>query len=462
MVNPMVKAFAVLACSIGSTLFFGAAEIRAQPPTVNVSSRPDATTILRATIETTVSPCDDFDHYVNGAWRATPDSNTRNILEDAISRIDSHLIRLLDSAKRVAPQTTDPTLRALGMFYTSCLVADSLLPVSDGLSNGVTLSGGTPSGRAVVTRADACLIAAQHAMGPALHYAYVRDVMSPQVTLQSRALVANIRAAVRERAQAIGWIGDSVRRRLTTLLDTMTMRIQFAPDTIDYTRLALQPTQYAANLAAITAWEKAEYLRHRDARPMRTTVLEPPLVPYAPIVQARRGAPVIEVTPLFFQPPFFDITTEPAANYAVLGSTLAHEMWHLLTPSFKWTQNTEGRRRVAMLVDHYSTFDRSGWSTANEDLSDLGGILSAYAAWQKNARKTAVDRIDGFTPEQRFFLYYARSWRSVDGSSLDQYHSGMRTRINGVLMQVPAFASAFGCTERDAMVVPSTKRAEIF
>lgn len=458
----MVKTFTLLVCSLGVAISINAVKLYAQSPTVNAAPRPVATPTLRSTIDTTVSPCDDFDQYVNGAWRAAPDSNTRNILEDATARIGRHLIRILDSAKRVASHTTDPTIRALGTFYTSCLVADSLIPVSNRLSNGVMRNGGTSSDRAQPMRVDACLSATQHAMGPALHYAYVQDVMSPKVSVQSRALVTNIRAGVRERVQSLSWVGDSVQRKLIMLLDTMTMRIQFAPDTIDYTRLILQPTQYAANLAAITAWEKAEFIRRRDSLPMRKTGLEPPLVPYAPIVQARRGSPIIEVTALFFQPPFFDITAEPAANYAVLGSTLAHEMWHLLTPSFKWMNNTEGRRRVSVMVDHYSKFDRSGWATANEDLSDLGGILSAYAAWQKTARQTAVARIEGFTPEQRFFLYYARSWRSVDGRSFDSYHSGMRTRINGVLMQVPAFASAFGCTEQDVMVLPPAKRAEIF
>ncbi len=453
----MVKTLAVIVCGLFMITVITPVVIDAQSSGGSSSSRIVAPSIIRATIDTTVSPCDDFDQYANGAWRSGPDTNKHNILEDAIARVDSHLTRLLESAKKVASHTTDPTIRVLGTFYASCLVADSLPTPS-----GITQIGFTPSGRAVTTRVDTCVVLTRHVLGPALHYAYVHDVMSSTVASSSRTLVAHIRAAVRERAQSITWIGDSVQHRLTTLLDTMTMRIQFAPDTIDYTRLVLLPTQYTANLTAIAAWEKAEYIRRRDSLPMRKTVAEVPLVPYAPIVQARRGAPVIEVTPFFFQPPFFDITAEPAANYAVLGSTLAHEMWHLLTPSFKWMNNTEGRRRVSVLVDHYSKFDRSGWATANEDLSDLGGILSAYAAWQKASRKMAVDRIDGFTPEQRFFLYYARSWRSVDGSSMDRYHSGMRTRINGTLMHVPAFADAFGCAEPDKMVVPRATRTEIF
>lgn len=453
----MVNSVAVLAWGLVMAIASIPVATDAQPSNGSSSSRIVAPSTMHAALDTAVSPCEDFDQYANGAWRSASDSTTRNILEEAIARVDSHLIRLLDSAKVVASHTSDPTIRVLGTFYASCLVSDSLSS-----PRGVTQIGVTPSGRTVKTRADTCMVLTRHVLGPALHYAYVQDVMSPKVAAQSLAFVADIRSAVRERVQSISWIGDSVQRTLTALLDTMTMRIQFAPDTVDYTRLVLQPGQYAANLAAVATWEKAEHIRRRDSLPMRSTIFEPPLVPYAPIVQARRGSPVIEVTPLFFQPPFFDLNAEPAANYAVLGSTLAHEMWHLLTPSFKWTNNTEGRRRVSVLVDHYSKFDRSGWATANEDLSDLGGILSAYAAWHKAARKTAVERIDGFTPDQRFFLYYARSWRSVDGSSLDRYHSGMRTRINGTLMHVRAFANAFGCAEPDKMVVPRAARTEIF
>ncbi len=428
----------------------GPAAASAQSPVVNSVSGSGATTTLRTAIDTTVSPCDDFDQYANGAWRIAPDSNKFTLLEDAMSRVDGHLVRILESAKAVT--ANDPTLLALGVFYASCLVADSIPP-----SSGIT-----PSGRKVVTREDECILSTQNAMGSALHYAYVHDVMQSNVVLQGRTLVSNIRTAMREHAQSIGWIGDTLQQRFATILDTMTMRIQFASDTVDYSRLVLNPNQYAGNLLAIAAWEKNEYMRRRDSLAIRKGTLESSLVPYAPIVQARRGTPIIEVTPLFFQPPFFDINAEAAVNYATLGSTLAHEMWHLLTPYFKWMNNTEGRRRVTILVEHYAKFDKSGWNTINEDLSDIGGVLSAYAAWQKYERKNAADRIGGFTPEQRFFLYYARKWRGVNGLGTDSYHSRMRTRVNGVLMHVPAFASAFGCKETDEMVVPHAKRANIF
>ncbi len=446
----MIKSLISVVCSLCVII---PAVTHAQASASNTPHRTVITPTLRAAIDTTVSPCHDFDQYANGAWRTDNDSSNINMFEDARSRVDEHLIRILESAKNIAPKTKDPALRTLGMFYTSCLLADSL-PRARRV---------TPSRRVAATRAEECVVLTEQTMGPALNYAYMQDVMLPKVASHSRTLVANIRTSVREHVQSLAWIGDSMQQRFTTVLDTMTMRMQFAPDTLkNYSTLVLDPNRYTANVAAITAWERAEYLRHKDSMPIRRTAMEPPLLPYSLVAQARRGAHVIEVATFFFQPPFFDITAEPAANYATLGVILAHEMWHLLTPYFKWTNNTDGRRRASLLVESYAEFKGSGWNTVNEDFSDIGGLLAAYAAWQKDGRKTEIDRVEGFTPEQRFFLYYARLWRSRAGARPDGAHSVMSTRVNGVLMYVPAFASAFGCTESDEMVVPREKRADIF
>ena len=115
------------------------------------------------------------------------------------------------------------------------------------------------------------------------------------------------------------------------------------------------------------------------------------------------------------------------------------------------------------------TLHLNGKLTLGEDIADIGGLTLAYYAWQKSlAGKPAPAVIDGFTPEQRFFLSFAQSWRFkmrpelTRMAALSDPHSPAAWRVNGTVSNMPEFAQAFGCKAGDPMVLGEDRRADIW
>jgi predicted metalloendopeptidase len=114
------------------------------------------------------------------------------------------------------------------------------------------------------------------------------------------------------------------------------------------------------------------------------------------------------------------------------------------------------------------TFRLNGRLTLGENIADVVGVSIAYDALERAVRGKRRDTVDGFTPEQRFFLAYAQSRLSVQRPesmrlmSTTSVHSPSRHRVNGPLSNMPEFAHAFGCREGDAMVRPAGERATIW
>ncbi|RZK17054.1 MAG: M13 family peptidase, partial [Hymenobacter sp.] len=141
-----------------------------------------------------------------------------------------------------------------------------------------------------------------------------------------------------------------------------------------------------------------------------------------------------------------------------------------------WTKEDADKfnAKAAMVGKQYSAFSPldsvhvNGALTMGENLADLGGLTIAYQAYQKTAEAKAGKKIDGFTPNQRFFLGYAQIWR---GNARPEYlrqqvqndpHSPAQFRTNGPLMNMPEFYQAFGCKPGDKMERPTAEQARIW
>jgi putative endopeptidase len=182
----------------------------------------------------------------------------------------------------------------------------------------------------------------------------------------------------------------------------------------------------------------------------------------------------VEVPPAMFLPPFFDVTADDALNFASVGNIIGHEIFHSLATQMGQSRNP----RVQVEIDSFKAISSrlgtvDGWETSgartyNEDIADLGGIRVAYRAWKSTVAmdpKAGNRTIDGFTPDQRFFLAFARVWRakwtSVTAANGD-VHAAYFARINGMMRQMPQFAAAFGCKEGDRMVLSSGMRSNLW
>jgi putative endopeptidase len=178
------------------------------------------------------------------------------------------------------------------------------------------------------------------------------------------------------------------------------------------------------------------------------------------------------------QPPFFNFSADDAINYGAIGGVIGHEITHGFDDqgskfdaegNFKswWTDQdrTKFDDRATCVANQFSSYEvlpklyMSGRLTLGENIADLGGLTMAYTAYQKSLEgKPRPENIDGFTPEQRFFLGWAQVWaakatpEAERSQVLGDPHALPRWRVNGPLSNMPQFAQAFGCKQNSEMV----------
>jgi len=188
------------------------------------------------------------------------------------------------------------------------------------------------------------------------------------------------------------------------------------------------------------------------------------------------------------QPPFFDPTADDALNYGGIGSVIGHEMTHGFDDQgsrydpagnlANWWSDADlkaFKERAGCIVNQFNGFEvekglnMNGSLVQGESIADLGGLVVAYAAFQKAMEgKPRPANIDGFTPEQRFFLGFARGWATnmrpeiARLIALQDPHPLAKFRVNGPLSNMPQFAAAFACKEGDPMVRPEKDRCVIW
>jgi putative endopeptidase len=174
--------------------------------------------------------------------------------------------------------------------------------------------------------------------------------------------------------------------------------------------------------------------------------------------------------------PFFNVNADDAVNYGGIGMVIGHEMTHGFDDQGRlydaqgnlhdWWQPADGKlftARTKKLAAQYSTYTVldtmhvNGDLTLGENIADLGGVLIAYDAFKLTAQGKDTTKIDGFTPDQRFFLGFAQVWRGVMRPEYLRTlinvnpHSPEMYRVNGTLSNVPAFYKAWHVTDRNKM-----------
>jgi putative endopeptidase len=329
-----------------------------------------------------------------------------------------------------------------------------------------------------------CLEATDRSLGEPLGQEYVKRHFTPETKARALELVNNLKAALRDRITGLAWMGDSTKTRALQKLDAMGLKIGYPEKWRDYTALQLQPKGFVDNLARATRFERA-YRLGRIGRPVDKTEFS--MTP--PTVNARYSASLNDI--LFpagiLQPPFFDPDADDAVNYGAIGVVIGHEMTHGFDDSGRqydhagnlrdWWTPTDASQyksradRIIAQYDAYTVLDSlhvNGRLTTGENISDLGGLTIAYAGLQKALENKRVAAIDGFSPDQRFFLSYARIWRQLIRPeeqrrriATDSHSPGI-WRTNGPLSNMPAFHQAFGCRPGDRMVRPEGDRTAIW
>jgi putative endopeptidase len=324
-----------------------------------------------------------------------------------------------------------------------------------------------------------CLRTADALLGEALGESYVAKTFSAEARAKAKAVIDDIRAAFGERLKQLSWMSEATRTQALDKLAKMGEKVGYPERWRDYTKLAVDEGPFALNVLHAHAFEWQRTI-DRPGAPVDTTEWDMTVPTVNAYYDPSKNEMVFPAGAL--APQTFDAAADDAANYGALGGSWAgHELTHGFDDEGRhfdaagnqrdwWTpadslRFTQQAQRVVDQFDGYvqvDTFRVNGRLTLGENIADYGGVLTAYDALQRAlARDGRPGLIDGFTPEQRYFLAYAQTWRQHDRDAALRTrvkvdpHAPARWRTNGPLSNSEAFATAFGCKPGDPMVRPA-------
>jgi predicted metalloendopeptidase len=337
----------------------------------------------------------------------------------------------------------------------------------------------------ILPRWKRCVRATDHSLGEALGEIYVKKAFPPEAKARALAMVKNLEAALADDIKTLPWMSEATRQQALIKLNAITNKIGYPDKWRDYSAFDVKRGPYVEDVFGAATFEF-----HRDLNKVGKPLDRSEWDMSPPTVNAYYNPQMNEIVfPAgILQPPFFDFHADDALNYGAMGSIIGHEMTHGFDDEGSqfdaqgnlkdwWTpedkKNFEARGAcVATQFDGFFVEDKlheNGKLVEGESIADLGGLAISYAAYQKSLEgKPRPKDIDGFTPEQRFFIGYAQSWEenmrpeysrmltNVDPHPLPKF------RVIGPLSNLPAFAKAFGCKTGDPMVRPPSDRCTIW
>ncbi len=322
-------------------------------------------------------------------------------------------------------------------------------------------------------------------LGELLGKLYVERFFGPDSKKQAEQLVLNLIASLRDRLTELDWISETTRKRAFEKLDAIKYKIGYPDKWRDYTKLEIKTDSYVQNVL-----RAAQFEFQRNLDKLGKPVDRDEWYMTASTVNAYYDQSQNEVVfPAgILQPPFFDPKADDALNYGGIGAVIGHELTHGFDDEGRkydakgnlsdwWTPEDAAKfeKRAEMIRTQYDgyvaidTLRVNGSLTSGENIADLGGLKIAYYAYQKSFEgKQRPPDMDGFTPEQRFFLSYANIWRSkIRDEAARMYlgidpHSPDKFRVNGTVSNLSEFAKAFGCKPDAAGLQPASLQVQIW
>lgn len=329
-----------------------------------------------------------------------------------------------------------------------------------------------------------CVAGTDRVLGEALGEVYVKTAFPPAAKARALEMVRNLEAALKTDITTLGWMSEPTRKQAIVKLDAFLNKIGYPDKWRDYSSLQVDRSSYVNNRFRANAFGK-----RRDLNKIGKPVDKAEWGMSPPTVNAYYNPQINEIVfPAgILQPPFFDAEADDAFNYGGMGSVIGHEMTHGFDDEGRqfdstgnlanWWTDVDMKaftERAQCVIDQFSSFEvekglnENGKLVAGESIADLGGLVVAYAAFQKAMEGKPRVVIDGFTPEQRFFLGYARGWATNTRPEFARLlvnidpHPLAKFRVNGPLANMPQFTAAFQCKTGDAMVREEAKRCQIW
>jgi len=314
--------------------------------------------------------------------------------------------------------------------------------------------------------------------------AYVAKYFPPASKTRMSQLVENIRASMREELEKADWMQPETKSRAIEKLNALKVQIGYPDKWRDFSKVSISRTGFYENVR--NAWEHGQlYEWSKIGKPVSYNdwaMTAPTVNAYSNTVEVKIVFPAG-----YLQPPYFDPAGDDAANYAGIGMTIGHEMGHQFDDSGSkfdaagrlqnwWTTQDRQQfdQRASCVVDQFNSIDvgdglrHNGKLVLGEALGDLGGATIAYRAYRRSLAGKPEQAIDGYTPDQRFFIALAQKFGtqfrpeamrlhlSTDNHPLSKY------RANATLANMPEFQKAFRCVRGDAMMRPPDQQCRLW
>ena len=323
-------------------------------------------------------------------------------------------------------------------------------------------------------------------LGEALGKIYVARYFPESSKKMMEQLVRNLQISLGQRIDAQTWMSDTTKAAAHKKLDKFYVKIGYPNKWIDYGKLVIDPQKsYYENVMACRNFSHNRHIEEKAGKPVDRD--EWYMTPQTVNAYYNPTTNEICFPAGILQRPFFDPKADEAFNYGAIGVVIGHEMTHGFDDQGRqyddsgnmkdWWTATDAKgfeERADMYADFFSNIrvlpdlNANGRFTLGENLADHGGLQVSYQAFKNATAKKHLKIIDGFTPDQRFFLAYAGVW----GQNITELEIRNRTkrdphalgewRVNGALPHIDAWYDAFGVKEGDKLFIPKNQRLSLW
>jgi putative endopeptidase len=321
-------------------------------------------------------------------------------------------------------------------------------------------------------------------MGQAMGRLFVERLVPVETKPRVEAMVGNVKAALADRLRTLDWMSEDTRQRALEKVASLRSKVGWPDKWTDYSKADIGPYSFVQNWLNSKTFAMGRAVE-RAGRPVdrdEWTYMQPHIVN----ASYNRANNEITLPAGILRPPFYDPQADEASNYGAIGMTIGHEITHGFDANGRrfdakgnmsdwWTAEDATRyvERAGRVERQYGGFvgvediKVNGKLTIGENISDIGGLKIAHLAMQKALGGKPREEIEGFTPEQRFFIAFAQKWRAAYRPEQERQllrtdpHSPPRFRVAGAVANLPEFAAAFSCDAKRTLL-PEGARANLW
>lgn len=318
------------------------------------------------------------------------------------------------------------------------------------------------------------------AIGEGLGKLYVAKYFPPDSKARMDALVMDIRTAFAQSIDKLDWMGPETKKQAQAKLAKLTTKIGYPRKWRDYSKLRTSHDDLVGNVMRANRFEF-----DRNVAKLGKPIDRDEWFMTPQTINAYYNPQMNEIVfpAAILQPPYFDPNADDATNYGAIGATIGHETSHAFDDSGSqfdgdgnlhdwWTKEDHEKfaAKSKALIDQYNAYEPipgyriNGALTLGENIADNSGLAMAYKAYHLSLGNKEAPVIDGFSGDQRFYLSFAQSWRDLlrDEQQIvdlkSDPHSPDKFRVNGSVVNQPAFYSAFNVKEGEKMYLPPDQR----